>query len=202
MLPITRQVIWTVVSVITQTTAPGEMPGLPVHWIRCHLERRSYLTIRLLDVRCYPLPPFDPARLRAKPRRLPPELDAVVRWAEQVAASDAFIVATPRALLEATDALHAAFDWGFAEWARKPVGFVSWGDATDPRNVHQLRELAIERRMVPLRTTFVLPQDVVATDLPRHRTAAEQALTLLITRWSGSSTTWSGGPMRRRRAPA
>lgn len=44
-----------------------------------------------------------------------------------------------------------ALDSIYQEWNNKPVGFVSWGGAAGVRSVEQLRQVAIELQMAPIR---------------------------------------------------
>src|SRR6185437_11555832 len=46
--------------------------------------------------------------------------------------------------------LKNALDYLYAEWNRKPVAFVSFGNSGGSRAVEQLRGVAIELRMAPL----------------------------------------------------
>ena len=56
--------------------------------------------------------------------------------------------------------LKNAFDHIFPEWARKPIGFVSYGNAGGARAVEQLRLVAVELAMWPIRTAIHIPTDV------------------------------------------
>jgi NAD(P)H-dependent FMN reductase len=47
--------------------------------------------------------------------------------------------------------LKNALDWTFAEWSRKPVAFVGWGNTGGARAIEQLRAVAVEFEMAPLR---------------------------------------------------
>lgn len=57
--------------------------------------------------------------------------------------------------------LKNALDWVYPEWNRKPVGFVSYGGAGGTRSVQQLREIAIELQMAPIRSAVTLPRDTL-----------------------------------------
>jgi hypothetical protein len=46
--------------------------------------------------------------------------------------------------------LKNALDYLYAEWNRKPVAFVSFGNTGGARAVEQLRAIAVELRMAPL----------------------------------------------------
>ena len=47
--------------------------------------------------------------------------------------------------------LKNAMDSTFVEWRRKPVTFVGWGNVGGARAIEQLRQVAVEFEMAPLR---------------------------------------------------
>lgn len=47
--------------------------------------------------------------------------------------------------------LKNAMDWTFPEWQRKPIAFVGWGNVGGARAIEQLRLVAVEFEMAPLR---------------------------------------------------
>ena len=71
--------------------------------------------------------------------------------------------------------LKNAMDWTFVEWRRKPITFVGWGNVGGARAIEQLREVAVEFEMAPLRyAVHVLPDVMIPlltvedpTDSPR-----------------------------------
>jgi NAD(P)H-dependent FMN reductase len=49
----------------------------------------------------------------------------------------------------------------FVEWRRKPVAFAGWGNTGGARAIEQLRAVAVEFEMAPLRhAVHVLPDDL------------------------------------------
>ena len=85
---------------------------------------------------------------------------AVTRWAQPIAAADAFVVVSPEYNHGYPGVLKNAFDHIFPEWGRKPIGFVSYGNAGGARAVEQLRLVAVELAMWPIRTAMHLPREV------------------------------------------
>jgi NAD(P)H-dependent FMN reductase len=54
-------------------------------------------------------------------------------------------------------------DWTFVEWRRKPIAFVGWGNVGGARAVEQLRQVAVEFEMAPLRhAVHILPETMIA----------------------------------------
>ncbi|CAG2139611.1 NADPH-dependent FMN reductase [Cupriavidus plantarum] len=149
------------VSVIIGSTREHRFSDAPARWIKAHLDRREGVSARLLDLRDFGLPFFDSAMLPGIPGRPPYDHEAVRRWTEAIGTSDAFIVATPEYNFAPPAVLKNALDWVYAEWQRKPIGFVSWGSVGGARAVQQLREISIELQMAPIRHAVHLPVDAV-----------------------------------------
>ena len=58
-------------------------------------------------------------------------------------------------------------DHTFVEWNRKPVAFVGWGNVGGARAIEQLRLVAVEFEMAPLRhAVHVLPDVMRASREP------------------------------------
>jgi NAD(P)H-dependent FMN reductase len=78
-------------------------------------------------------------------------------------------------------------DHTFVEWRRKPISFVGWGNAGGARAVEQLRAVAIEFELAPLRhAVHILPEvmrPAMQSDHPvdlRVFEALESKLDLLV----------------------
>lgn len=78
-------------------------------------------------------------------------------WSERVNAAGGFIIITPEYNHGYPAVLKNAIDYLFHEWAFKPVSFVSYGSAMGVRAVEQLRLVAIETKMVPIREQVLIP---------------------------------------------
>jgi NAD(P)H-dependent FMN reductase len=111
----------------------------------------------LLDLRDFPMPFFDQPVPPAKPDRAPYEHEVVKRWTAHIAASDGFVFVTPEYNYGPAAVLKNAIDWVYPEWNRKAAAFVSYGSALGARSVQQLRLVAIEVQMVPIRSSVHIP---------------------------------------------
>lgn len=149
------------VSVIIGSTRENRFSDAPARWIKEHLDRRDGVTARVLDLRDFPLPFFDSAMLPGIPGRPQYDNKAVQEWTAAIAASDAFVVATPEYNFAPPAVLKNALDWVYAEWRRKPIGFVSWGSVGGARAVQQLREISVELQMAPIRHAVHLPVEAI-----------------------------------------
>lgn len=113
------------------------------------------------------------------------------RWADTVAAADAYVLVTPEYNHGYPPALKNALDLVYAEWNRKPVGFVSYGGASGGvRAVEQLRQVAVELQMAPLRANVAIPRVFRAIDDGRfdgeqYEEAAGKLLDEIVW-WSGA----------------
>jgi NAD(P)H-dependent FMN reductase len=59
--------------------------------------------------------------------------------------------------------LKNAMDWTFPEWRRKPIAFVGWGNVGGARAIEQLRLVAVEFEMAPLRHAVHILPDIMIT---------------------------------------
>jgi NAD(P)H-dependent FMN reductase len=88
------------------------------------------------------------------------ENEVVQKWADKIKEGDAFIIVTPEYNHGYPAVLKNAMDVIYPEWNRKPVGFVSYGGAMGARSVEQLRQVAIELQMAPIRNAIHIPVDI------------------------------------------
>jgi NAD(P)H-dependent FMN reductase len=156
----------TVISVIVGSTRQGRFSEKPAQWIFQQLKRRGEVEARLLDLRDFPMPFFDQAVTPATPGRAPYENEVVKKWTAAIGASDGFIFVTPEYNYGPAAVLKNAIDWVYPEWNRKAAAFVSYGSAMGARSVQQLRQVAIEVQLAPIRSSVHIP---VATLMAHFR---------------------------------
>jgi NAD(P)H-dependent FMN reductase len=148
------------IAVILGSTRPGRFGERPAHWITERLGKRDGLQVELLDLRDYPLPFFadeiSPARAPRKYRT--PEIE---RWGKKIDAADGFVLVTPEYNHGYSAVLKNAVDHLSVEWKHKPASFVSYGSTGGARAVEQLRLVAIEMEMAPLRHALHVLPDVM-----------------------------------------
>jgi NAD(P)H-dependent FMN reductase len=148
------------IAVIIGSTRPGRFGEKPARWIAGRLTARGDLDITLLDLRDYSLPCFEeqtsPAR-NGRNYRIP----EVARWAQAIDEADGFVIVTPEYNHGYPAALKNAFDHTFVEWQRKPVAFVGYGNVGGARAIEQLRQVAVEFEMAPLRHAVHILPDVM-----------------------------------------
>jgi NAD(P)H-dependent FMN reductase len=87
--------------------------------------------------------------------------EVVQKWSNKINDGDAFIIVSPEYNHGYSSVLKNAMDWLVPEWSRKPVGFVSYGSASGARAIEQLREVAIELNLVPIKKSVHISWDFI-----------------------------------------
>jgi len=147
--------------VITGTTRQGRFSERVAAWVTARLEEHAVFEVELVDLREYPLTFFDgdpPARTGRDYAD-----EAVVRFSQVIDRADGYVILTAEYNHGYPAVLKNALDSTFVEWRRKPVAFVGWGNTGGARAVEQLRAVAVEFEMAPLRhAVHVLPDVLIA----------------------------------------
>lgn len=131
--------------------------GEPIaRWLAELASARGDLSAELLDLAEFALPFLT----QATPPMAPDSRDEAARsWAKKIASADGYVLVVPEYNHGYPAAIKNALDHLFAEWNRKPMGFVSYGGMSGGvRAVEQLRQVVIELNMVPLRRQVAIPR--------------------------------------------
>jgi NAD(P)H-dependent FMN reductase len=136
------------IGIIVGSTREGRFGNKPARWIHEIARQRSNLDVELIDLRDHPLPFFDEPM---SPAWAPVKNEAALRWADKLATLDGLIVVTPEYNHGPSAVLKNAFDYAYQEFGRKPIGFVGYGGVGAARAVEQLRLVATELQMAPVR---------------------------------------------------
>lgn len=153
------------VGVVLASVREGRSGRAFADWLMDALGARRDVVAELLDLRDWPLPTYDLAMSvgAAEARHADGSLPA--RWRDTIRALDAFVVVTPEYNHGYPGSLKNALDAIYTPWNHKPIAFVSYGFAAGgARAVEQLRQVAIELRMVPLRDELNFRLGSYATD--------------------------------------
>lgn len=144
------------VKVILGSTRQNRFSEIPGQWMLELLESTPGVDAELLDLKDYEMPFFDePISPSAKSE--PYKNEAVARWTGKVKEADAFVVIAPEYNHGYPAVLKNALDYVYQEWNNKPVAFVSYGSAMGARSVEQLRLVAVELQMAPIRNAIHMP---------------------------------------------
>jgi NAD(P)H-dependent FMN reductase len=149
------------IQVILSSTRAGRFGEKPATWVMDRLSARTDLRAELVDLRDHPLALFDQPAAPARTLRDYPN-DAIARWGRTVDEADGFIVVTSEYNHGYPASLKNALDHIFPELNRKPIAFVGYGNVGGARAIEQLRLVAVEFEMAPLRhAVHILPELMV-----------------------------------------
>ena len=149
------------IQVIVGSTREGRFAERVAHWVLENLRTREDIEVELVDLREHPLPFFDGPAPARSPREYANE--QVAAFGRTIDRADGYIVLAAEYNHGYTGVLKNAMDWTFVEWQRKPIAFVGWGGVGGARAVEQLRQVAVEFEMAPLRhAVHILPDVIIA----------------------------------------
>lgn len=142
------------IKVIIGSIREGRFGDKPAAWMLDHAKKMEGWNVELLDLRDYELPPFaepvSPAQIKGEGEQKygKPDVD---RWAGKIAEADGFIVVTPEYNHSFSSALKNNIDYLYKEWNKKAVAFVGYGMSGGASAIQQLRGVATELQMAPIR---------------------------------------------------
>ncbi|ACU70234.1 NADPH-dependent FMN reductase [Catenulispora acidiphila DSM 44928] len=157
--------------VITSTTRPGRVGTAVADWVLGLAREHGGFEVELADLAEIGLPfldepdhPSEGAYIHAHTRA----------WSKTVEAADAFLILAAEYNRGITAPLKNALDSLYAEWAAKPVGFVSYGmSSAGLRAVEMITQVAVALGMTPLPDIVTLPlrevQDADGRLIPGER---------------------------------
>lgn len=151
------------VKVIVGSTRPSRFGDKPAAWIAGLAGQKGNMEVEILDLRDYPLPfynePVSASQLKGNYTN-----DVAPRWASKIAEADAYIIVSPEYNHGYPAVLKNALDHAYYEWNKKPVAFVAYGSVGGARSVEQLRQVAVELQMAPLRNAVHIPEPWTLTE--------------------------------------
>ena len=137
------------IAIILSTTRAARFGHKAGEWIHNIAKERSDMEFELVDLRDFPLPFFDEAATNAW---VPTQNAEGVRWQKKVAQYDGYVFVTAEYNHGVPAVLKNALDFAYAEWNRKPAAFFGYGGVGAARAIEQLRLIAVELQMAPLRS--------------------------------------------------
>ncbi|HVK74798.1 MAG TPA: NAD(P)H-dependent oxidoreductase [Kofleriaceae bacterium] len=138
------------VGLIVGSTRQNRFADTVVPWVVAGAAARADLQLEVLDLRDHRLPYFDePAPpLYTNGVYTQPAAEA---WRKRLGELDAFVATAAEYNHGPTAVLKNAFDSALVEWHRKPIAFVGYGGVGGARAIEQLRGIAIELQMAPIK---------------------------------------------------
>ena len=138
------------IGVIVGSTREGRFSEFPARWIMERGAQHPLLSLELIDLRDHVLPFLTDAKNPSQSGGVYADEGANV-WAKRISALDGYIMVTPEYNRSTSGVLKNALDHIYGEFAKKPVGFIAYGSVGGARAVEQLRLIAIEHQMTPIR---------------------------------------------------
>src|SRR3954469_13041147 len=145
--------------VIISTAREGRFSERVARWVVDELGSRDDFTVELVDLREHVLPFFDGVSPIRTQRDYP--RDDVAQFGQTIDRADGYIVLTAEYNHGYPAVLKNAMDWTFIEWRPKAIAFVGLGKVGGGRAVEQLRLVAVEFELAPLRHAVHILPDVV-----------------------------------------
>ncbi len=143
------------IKILTGSIRPGRFNVQPVNWIFEIAQKRSDISVELIDLEKLNLPFLD--------EPIPPlqhkySKEHTIAWSKVIDTADGFIFVTPEYNHSISPVLKNAVDYLNHEWNFKPITFVSYGSqAGGARSVEHWRGVAGELKMYDLREQVLLP---------------------------------------------
>jgi NAD(P)H-dependent FMN reductase len=137
------------IGIIVGSTRDVRFSDNPANWIRDVGSQRGDMDFEIVDLRDYPMPFFDEV---ASSAWVPSQNEVAQRWQKKIAEFDGYVIVTAEYNHAPSAVLKNALDYAYNEWNKKPVGFVGYGSVGGARAVEQLRQIAVELQMAPIRT--------------------------------------------------
>ena len=150
------------IKIILGSVRNGRFGERPARWMYDELTKSAEIAPELLDLKDYPMPFFDSQTSPAYGNKKYQD-EVVQKWSEKIDEADGYIIVSPEYNHGYSSVLKNAMDWISPEWHNKPVGFVGYGSTGGARAIEQLREVAIELKMVPINRSIHLPWESIMT---------------------------------------
>lgn len=180
-------------ALIIGSTRPQRFANTPANWIAAAAAERSDFHLDILDLRDQNLPLFE--------EPVPPSWTQGVysnplaeEWRQKIGKYDGFIITAAEYNHGPTAVLKNALDSATFEWRRKPVAFVGYGGVGGARAIEQLRGVAVELHMAPIKAEVnigmepflgILQQGKTLDDYP-HLVASRTTLFDEIAWWGNA----------------
>lgn len=137
------------IAIVVGSTRAARFADAPTQWIAKIAKAHADIDVEIVDLRDWPLPFFDEV---ASSAWAPSQNEVAQRWQKKVAEFDGFIFTAAEYNHAPTGVLKNAIDYAANEWNKKPAGFVGYGSVGGARAVEQLRLIAVELQMAPVKS--------------------------------------------------
>ncbi len=141
------------IGIIIGSTREGRFSEHPAHWLHELGKDHAELNFELIDLRDHTLPFLEGSNNPSQMHGVYPD-QQVATWAATIKNLDGYIMVTPEYNHSYSAVLKNALDHISGEFGNKPVAFVSYGSVGGARAVEQLRLVAVEHQMAPIRNAL------------------------------------------------
>lgn len=143
--------------IILGSTREGRYGERVAKWVFSEALKRTDFKVELIDLRDFNLPFYQESK-SVTSLNGNYSVDIAKKWSEKIQQGDGYIIITPEYNHSFPAVLKNALDYLYSEWNKKPVSFVSYGgSASGARAVEQLRLVAIELQLAPIREAIHFP---------------------------------------------
>jgi NAD(P)H-dependent FMN reductase len=136
------------IGVIVGSTRATRFADKPAEWIANIAKARGDFDVEIVDLRDYPMPFFDEV---ASSLWAPSKNEVALRWQKKIRELDGYVVIAAEYNRGPTAVLKNALDYAYKEFNNKPIAFVGYGGVGGARAVEQLRMIAVELQMAPVK---------------------------------------------------
>jgi NAD(P)H-dependent FMN reductase len=141
--------------IFTVSTRPSRKGPAVAAWFEQRAREHGVFDVEAVDLAAVNLPMFDEPE---HPRLQKYQHEHTKRWSASVARADAFVFVMPEYNFSTPPSLINALDYLVAEWAYKPVGFVSYGGVSGGlRSVQMTKLLVTALKMMPMVEAVSIP---------------------------------------------
>ncbi|MDQ7988264.1 MAG: NAD(P)H-dependent oxidoreductase [Candidatus Dactylopiibacterium sp.] len=175
-------------NIIIASTRPGRVGPVFANWFHEVAQAHGGFEAVLVDLADFALPVYDEPN---HPRLQQYTKAHTRRWAESVAAGDAYVFVMPEYNFNPPPSLLNALQYVYNEWNYKPASFVSYAFVSGGlRAVQEIKPLLTSLKIVPLVEQVMVPmftqhlaEDGAFTPTELHTTSATATLDELL-RWT------------------
>ena len=184
------------IGIIIGTIGEGRFGDTPARWIDALGAARHDLTFEIVDLRDYRMPLFGDPGATGRVN------DSIQRWRKKLDSLDGYIFITAEYNHGISSVLKNALDHAYSEYNRKPASFIGYGGVGGARAVEQLRLIAIELRIAPLRSAVHIGMDAFVGAANGSRQLADYDFLTTSANAMLDELSWWTHTLRAGRAPA
>lgn len=134
----------TKIGIIIGSTRQGRIAPQIANWFSDEVATNyDNVEFEYLDLADFPLPFFDSSLIPSQITNFDYPHDIVRQWSAQIRALDAFVMIAPEYNRSPSAVAKNAMDWLYAEWDKKPIGFIGYGGTGGARAIEHLRSVAL-----------------------------------------------------------